>query len=185
VINGRYEIARWLGGGANGVVYAVLDHHQHETSALKFLLNFNRHAPWAEAQLLTRLGGQFILPVRNADHALGLPFVVTEIAVHGSVESQIGIGVEPQLAVRWVRNACQGVARMHDMRLLHNDLKPENLFLSSDQKAMVGDLGLASLWDASGHGHFGGTPATIAPEVATVGVTVPRVDWHLHRPSSV
>jgi serine/threonine protein kinase len=186
ILNNRYEVLAPLGGGANGAVYEVRDHNTGQISALKLLLTFNPTAPWEEAHILTGLEGEFILPVRNADVANGLPFLVTPVASHGTLADKIvtGVGVSTNDAVRWVRQATQGIARIHDLGLLHNDIKPDNIFLDADGDALVGDLGLASLRDIHGHGPFAGTPSTMAPEVATIGATVPQADWQLHRPTS-
>ncbi|SEQ78884.1 serine/threonine-protein kinase [Arthrobacter sp. OV608] len=158
-----------LGSGGQGVVYEVFDHHLKQKSALKILTEVAPHEVWKEAELLTRLSGKFLLPVRNADLVNGLPYVVTEIARHGTTDNLLtpGIGVSPSVAVRWVIHACRGIARMHDFGLVHNDIKPGNLFLDSHGDALVGDLGFASQLRPSGGAPLsGGTPATMPPEVA-------------------
>lgn len=187
LIGARYEVLRLLGRGSHGVVYEVFDHRTQQTSALKFLSMVNPTAPWAEAQVLVGLEGEFVLPVRNAHEELGVPYIVTEVARHGTVEGRIptGVGVPTDQAIRWVQQACRGAARVHDRGLLHNDIKPENLFLTAEDEVLLGDFGIASLRDHSGHGTFGGTPETMAPEVALVGATVPQSDWSQHRPTSI
>jgi len=158
-----------LGSGGQGVVYEVFDHHLKQRSALKILTGVAPHEVWKEAELLTRLSGKFLLPVRNADLVNGLPYVVTEIALHGTTEDRLsnGTGVPPATAVRWVIHACRGVARMHDNGLVHNDIKPGNLFLDSHGDALIGDLGYASQLRPSGGAPLaGGTPTTMPPETA-------------------
>jgi serine/threonine protein kinase len=187
IIHQRYEVVRPLGQGANGAVYEVYDHNTQQTSALKLMLTFDPSAPWAEAHMLSGLEGEFLLPIRNADVEGGLPFLVTPVARHGATADKItpNVGVPVPQAVRWTRQATQGIARIHDLGLLHNDIKPDNIFIDDDGDALVGDLGLASLIDITGHGHFAGTPTTMAPEVATIGATILQPDWHFHRPTSV
>lgn len=187
LINGRYEVLDKLGQGANGAVYRVQDHTQNMVVALKLLLVVNPLTAWAEAHVLTGLRGQYVLPILNADLASGAPFIVTEVARHGSAADalQAGVGVDIDRAVRWVQQACRGTARVHDVGLLHTDIKPENLFIDDHGDALVGDLGLACLRDANGRGHFTGTPPTMAPEVASIVVTLPQSQWPLQRPMSV
>jgi eukaryotic-like serine/threonine-protein kinase len=43
-----------------------------------------------------------------------------------------------------MRQASMGVARAHDKSLVHNDIKPANLFLTANKECLVGDFGLAS-----------------------------------------
>lgn len=170
IIAGRYEVRRPLGKGNFGEVYEVLDLHLKHVCALK-LLATTPFGNWAEAQILRQVHGEFILPVLGADLAAGRCYVVTELATHGTVAHQItSVGIPITLATRWARQACQGVARLHDHRLLHGDIKPENLFLNSRQDALVGDLGLAQLQDSNGMVEACGSKPTMAPEVARVGV---------------
>ena len=171
IIAGRYEVTRLLGRGTFGEVYEVVDLHLKQICALK-LLETTPFGNWAEAQILRQVHGEFVLPVLNADLAAGRAYVVTELAMHGTVADQIisGVGIPLALATRWTRQACQGVARIHDHRLLHGDIKPENLFLNSRKDALVGDLGLAQLQDENGMVEACGSKPTMAPEVARVGV---------------
>lgn len=185
VIANRYEVRRNLGSGAYGQVLEVFDHHLGQVSALK-LFNPTTTNTWAEAQVLTHLDGEFILPVRNADIAQGVPYVVTALATHGTVGSKIipEVGVPTARAVRWTRQACQGLARIHDHKLLHRDIKPDNLFLTGELDALVGDLGLAQLHDQNGCAEVAGTPVTAAPEVAAVAA-LPQDQWDRFRPYTV
>jgi serine/threonine protein kinase len=169
IIANRYEVVAHLGKGGQGVVYSVFDHHLQEESALKIMTSIGAGGVWREASLLTQLSGKFLLPVRNADLAQGVPFVVTEIARHGTTWDRmtVDVGVPTERAVQWVIHASRGASRMHDHSLVHNDLKPENLFLDSKGDALLGDLGFASELKASGYAALtGGTPATMSPEVA-------------------
>ena len=172
IIAGRYEVRKSLGQGSFGEVYEVFDLHLSQVCALKLL----RAAPfghWAEAQILRQVRGEYILPVLNADLAAGRAYVVTELATRGTVADQIegGVGLPVSVAVRWARQACQGVARLHDLNLLHGDIKPENLFLNERGDALVSDFGLAQLQDAGGMAKACGSKPTMAPEVARVGVS--------------
>jgi len=61
---------------------------------------------------------------------------------------------------------------MHDSQLVHNDVKPANLFLNAQGDVLLGDLGYASSLDAQGRAHLrGGTPGTMSPEAAIAALT--------------
>jgi serine/threonine protein kinase len=104
--------------------------------------------------------------------ASGRPYLVTELAQHGTLESQLATagtcGLEVDDVVRLIRHACYGVARAHDLLLVHNDVKPANLFLNAEGECMVGDFGFAALTPHAGGlvQPPGGTPETAAPEIA-------------------
>lgn len=172
VIANRYIVRRQLGQGGQGEVYEVTDSHEGDVVALKLLTSIRAGTPWVEAQILRRLADPHILPIRNADVASGRPYIVTELARHGTVEDRLvqagACGLEVDEVIRLVRQACHGVARGHDLRLLHNDIKPGNLFLNAQGECLVGDFGFASMLPV-GHtttAPAGATPETTAPEVA-------------------
>ena len=173
VIADRYEVLENLGSGQHGEVWRVRDHNLDADYALKLLGSQQIGGPWAEAQLLNSLSGDFILAVRNADTTpQGTRYLVTDVAKHGTVADRIDpvLGVPEEQAVSWVREACNGLARVHRHGLLHRDVKPENLFLTESGKCLVGDLSLAGVQNADGCVAAGGTLETMAPEVGAVAV---------------
>jgi serine/threonine-protein kinase len=152
-------------------VYAAFDHHEQELVALKLL----QPTPdlWAEAAILRRLSDHHILPIRNADIHMGQPFLATVLASHGSIDHRISSAVAAGLTtddtVRWIRQACHGISRGHDSGLVHNDIKPANLFLNDKEECVVADWGFAASIDpATGLALvLGATAETVAPEIAT------------------
>jgi serine/threonine-protein kinase len=173
MIGGRYEVKRVLNPGGQGDVYVVLDTFQQAVGVLK-LIDMTKlpGGVWDEAQVLQHLADDHILKIMNADVTSGQPYIVTALAEHGTLKDQLdaggGLGLPVDRVVDWLRQACMGVARAHDAMLVHNDLKPENLFLSSKGECLVGDFGLASLVPKPplvGVAR-GATPTTAAPEVA-------------------
>lgn len=173
VIGGRYVVQSQLSaGGGAGEVYEVLDSYEGEVVVLKLIRNVPTGNPWHEAQILRRLSDPHILPIRNADIALGIPYIVTERATHGTLETKLvasgGLGVDVGEVIQWMRQASYGVARSHDLGLTHNDIKPANLFLNAQGEALVGDFGGASLipTGTSSTIAFQATADTVAPGVA-------------------
>jgi serine/threonine protein kinase len=167
----RYELRSQLGAGAQGEVYEAFDRHEREVVAIK-MLGSNPSGLWNEAEILRKLSDHHILPIRNADIHLGQPFLTTVLASHGSIADGITAagfaGLTTDDTVRWIREACHGVARGHNSGLIHNDIKPANLFLNDKDECVVADWGFASAIDpATGQATvFGATAETVAPEVA-------------------
>jgi serine/threonine protein kinase len=174
VIAGRYLLRRRLGApGTQGEVYEALDTYEGDVVAVKLLTGLlPPGGPWVEARILRRLADHHILPIRNADLASGVPYLVTELATHGTLDGTLATagpcGLDVDDVVRWTCHACHGVARAHDLLLLHNDLKPANLFLNAQGECLVGDFGFASLLPvgATVVQPAGATAMTAAPEVA-------------------
>ena len=62
---------------------------------------------------------------------------------------------------------CEGLAHMHSMRVLHRDIKAENIFTDGKGADKIGDLGLGRLLSVhSTHARTGvGTPLYFSPEM--------------------
>jgi serine/threonine-protein kinase len=178
MIGGRYEVKEVLKAGGQGEIYVVLDHHEHAVGVLKLIdTKLLPAGVWDEARVLRHLDDDHILKIRNADVTAGQPFIVTALAEHGTLQTALeatkGLGLPVDDVTTWMRQACIGVARAHDASLIHNDIKPANLFLNANGECLVGDFGLASLAPPPpivGVAH-GATPHTAAPEVAAAWAT--------------
>lgn len=172
LIGNRYQVLSQLGTGGQADAYRARDTYENDVVAIKLLRSVPTTRPWLEAEALRHLSDPHILPIRNADVDTGQPFIVTELAMHGTLDDKLaatnGCGVGTDEVVRSIRQACSGVGRAHAAGLIHNDLKPQNLFLNSEGECLVGDFGGASLLPEGvvSVAALATTPAIAAPEVA-------------------
>ncbi len=162
----RYAIVGELGSGGNGTVYRAVDRKLGREVALKLLSNGEEIFAVREAHALTALESPHVLRVFNAGIHGDVPFIATDIATMGSVEDQIvdKLGVRPALAVRWIRQALVGLDYCHRKRILHRDLTTGNIFLNSEDHALLGDFGAAANLDENGTAPTGGNQHCRAPE---------------------
>jgi uncharacterized protein YecT (DUF1311 family) len=69
---------------------------------------------------------------------------------------------------RLLRDVASALAYAHDRRVVHRDVKPENIFLGADGRALLGDFGIARRLGPDAVptlvGSAAGTPAYMAPE---------------------
>jgi eukaryotic-like serine/threonine-protein kinase len=108
MIANRYRLEALLRRGGYGEVWRAFDTHRSHLVALKLILHRNRTATWHEASLLTALKDEHILEVNNADVAVDLPYLDTALA-HCSLDAKsMPLGVEPGLAVDWMRRSLRG-----------------------------------------------------------------------------
>lgn len=183
----RFEILGVLGAGAQGVVLLAVDHADavSEPVALKVLRRFQeadlaaldrlRH----EARILAWLNHAHIVQVHRLLEKNGLPIVVMEYVQGASALELLARepgGLPASVAVEIGRSAVLALRAAFDtpgldgqpLRIVHRDVKPANLLLSSAGVAKVVDFGIATravvAADGEGEGTFMGTPGYVAPE---------------------
>src|SRR5215469_11325533 len=132
---GNYRLLRLLGEGGQASVYLGEHVYLRNQAAVKV-----RHAALTEeeqtvflqeAQTLVRLAHQHI--VRVLDFALqdGMPFLVMEYATHGTLRQRHprGTRVPMDQILTYVKQVDSALQYTHDQRLVHRDVKPENMLL--------------------------------------------------------
>jgi serine/threonine protein kinase len=137
-----------------------------------------------EARILRAADSDHVVRVYDIGEADGTPYFVMTYADRGTVADLIDQGrVEVERVVSLMRQAGDGLAVLHAKGVVHRDIKPQNLLLTSDgmgrERLMVADLGVAkALIHASGLTDVVGTPAYMAPEQAIGGGVDERADVH-------
>jgi len=119
-----------------------------------------------EGLILAKINSPQVITIYDFGFAEGVPFLVTEfiegntlaelIQQNGALPWDIGLFVVQQLA--------QGLAAIHNQNIIHQDIKPENIFISDDGKVKLGDLGFSVSTDQADQS-IQGTPAYFAPEI--------------------
>jgi serine/threonine-protein kinase len=101
--------------------------------------------------------------------ASGLPFLVLEWVAGGSIADLLRerVVLSPLRATRLALDACRGLWAVHRVGLVHRDVKPANLLLTSRGCVKLADFGLAVPLSASGRfvpDAVSGTPSYFSPE---------------------
>lgn len=79
--------------------------------------------------------------------------------------------------VRLLKAACQALAYAHDRKVLHQDVKPSNLLVTSDGSVQVVDFGLSSILDNERNApRIAASPGYMAPEALTIAVPTAALD---------
>ncbi|MGH7582207.1 MAG: protein kinase domain-containing protein [Gemmatimonadales bacterium] len=176
MLDGKLLVIRKIGGGAMGVVYEALDVRTQARCAIKLL-----QPQWAaRAEALAALR-QEVAAAQSVTHQNLLrvnyfadegpyKYLVMEYLDGADLGTHLArrggkLPVEDGLAV--LRQVAAGLDYLHDKGLVHQDLKPQNVFVTAAGEVRVLDYGIAKVvraHGAQGAQASGGTLAYMAPE---------------------
>ena len=187
----RYSLDSEIGRGGMGVVWRGEDQVLGRDVALKRigmapggasadLLRAEREARLAASLNHPNVVAVFDLVVENDEHWLVMEYVdsrnLAEVV-------RTGGPLSPDSAARLMAQAADALAAAHDSGIVHRDVKPSNILVSPHGRVKLTDFGIARMnQDATltQTGMVTGSPAYIAPEVASGSPATPASDvWSL------
>jgi hypothetical protein len=160
---GKFEVLRRLGDGGMGVVYVARDMSLGRDVALK-TLPAPRDGSVArlrdEARAMAALNHGSLATIYGLEVWRRTPVLVVEYLAGGTLADRLTRGSLPQAEVLTLGvRLADALTYMHERGLLHRDVKPGNIGLTSDGVPKLLDFGLSA--DA---GTPAGTPAYLPPE---------------------
>ncbi len=174
---GNYRLLRLLGRGGFADVYLGEHAYLKKPAALKVLhLRLDEQDAeqfLREAQTLARLDHPHIVRVLDFAVQDGTPFLVMEYAVGGTLRKlhPTGTRVPLERILAYVTQVASALQYAHHQRLMHRDVKPENMLLGAREEVLLGDFGLAMLTPSTRSGStqamdpaMAGTAPYLAPE---------------------
>jgi hypothetical protein len=125
-----------------------------------------------EAEVLRRIQHPNVVAVHESGVGPdGTPFLVADLVEGEELAQRLTRGgpLPPAEAARIVAAVARGIAAAHAVRVLHRDLKPQNIMLRKDGAPVLLDFGIARDEDGSTltqSGAMVGTPMYMSPEQA-------------------
>lgn len=97
----------------------------------------------AEPQHLALLNSANIISIMDAAFVdTNYAYFLTPFYERGDLDDELERGIIGNLrAVSMIRDVLSGLSHLHTVNLLHRDLKPQNILLSNDDHAIIGDFG--------------------------------------------
>jgi serine/threonine protein kinase len=98
----------------------------------------------AEALLVAQLRHPHIIRVLDFDLEGETPFLVMDYAPNGTVRQRYpeGTQLEPRIMLAYVEQVVDALDYIHSLRLIHRDVKPENLLLGANGEVLLSDFGI-------------------------------------------
>jgi serine/threonine protein kinase len=168
---GKYLVRQKLGTGGWSIVFAGVHQTLNMPVAIKmmrhnmamdeeFLENFHR-----EARTIASLNHPSIIKVYDIEEMFRTVFIMMEMLEGRSLEEELEqFGrLSPARAVDYLIQVCQGLAYAHKKGIVHQDIKPANIFIREDDRIKILDFGLA-VPVGSEEFDFSGTVQYMSPE---------------------
>lgn len=181
----RYEIIMKIGSGGMADVYKAKDHVLNRLVAIKVLKQeYSTDATFVkkfrvEAQSAAGLSHPNIVNVYDVGEDEGVYFIVMELVQGITLKNYIDM--KGKLDIREALNIsvqiASGLSAAHENRIIHRDIKPQNIIMSRDGKVKVTDFGIAKVADSTTvTTTAAGTVHYISPEQARGGYSDERSD---------
>lgn len=169
---GKYRIRRRVGAGAFATVYEAYDTIEGISVALKIphpdqVEKESLNLIHKEVRLTARLDHDNILALRSAMMIDG-HFVIATPLGEQTLTDRLHYRLGPKTALSYTEQLLDGLAYAHEQRVIHCDIKPDNVILFPENHVRLADFGIAkvSLRTRTIVGSGQGTVGYIAPEQA-------------------
>jgi serine/threonine-protein kinase len=177
LIGGRYRLEEKIGSGGMSTVYRAFDPTLERWVAIKLMHSDISRDPdqlerfRREARAVAQLNHPHVVTVIDAGEDEGAPYIVFEYVEGETLKERIKRqGRLPvSEAVAYAIEIGRALEGAHAARLVHRDVKPQNVLIDADGRAKVTDFGIARSLEAHGltaTGRVLGTTDYVSPEQA-------------------
>ena len=167
---GKYVATDIIGSGAFSIVYRGYHADLNMPVAIKMMkhdLYFNpdfQKSMITEAKTIAQLSHENIITVYDIEERFKTTFIVMEYLEGSSLREMLHVmqRIPVKSVINYLVQLCRGLQYAHDRQIVHQDIKPGNIFILPNGKIRILDFGLASPFGSEGH--MIGSPYYMAPE---------------------
>ncbi len=175
LFDNRYKFVQDLGNGGFGKVFLAKEEKSNHLVAIKQLHNKNKKQQDAliyEMQMIGRFNHPNIVSYKHHFVQDELLYIVMEYCSNGSLRGMMRKEkVSATFLWKWINTLTETLQYVHEKKIIHHDIKPDNILFTEDRVIKISDFGIANTG--------GGTRAYMSPEALsweTVAVQDERVD---------
>jgi serine/threonine protein kinase len=171
---GNYELVRLLGHGGFAEVYLGKHIYLNTQAAIKVLQRQSNDEALEkflqEARIIAGLKHPHIVGVLEFGVEEQRPFLVMPYATHGTLRRcyRRGNAFSPAIILPHIRQIADALYYAHERKIIHRDVKPENMLLDGNNTVLLSDFGLALRERSTYHSvhstDSAGTTLYMAPE---------------------
>jgi eukaryotic-like serine/threonine-protein kinase len=176
-LSGRYRLEAKLGSGGMSTVYLARDETLDRPVAVKVMhREMSEQADQLErfrqeARAVAKLSHPNVVSVIDAGEDGGYPYIVFEYVEGETLKQRIArVGeLDPQEAIAYAIEIARGLTVAHARKMVHRDIKPQNVLIDSEGRAKLTDFGISRQLEQDGMtatGRVLGTTDYVAPEQA-------------------
>jgi predicted ATPase/class 3 adenylate cyclase/DNA-binding CsgD family transcriptional regulator len=146
---GNYRLLRLIGRGSFAEVYLGEHLHLNTSAAIKVLhahlTSEDSERLRTEARMMASLIHPHIVRVLDFGVEDGVPFLVMQYAPNGTLRERHPKGSQVPLdsIVSYVRPVAEALDYIHQQKLIHRDVKPENMLLGPQNEVLLTEFGIA------------------------------------------
>jgi eukaryotic-like serine/threonine-protein kinase len=178
ILGGRCRVESLIGRGAFSAVYLARCTDDFETDAERAVKVVAATGQAADdyrarfqraAELAARVDHPRILHVHAWAETEGRLYLIMDSARSSLADRVRESHVPVKEAISLVSDAAAGLEALHDLGAIHRNIKPSNILIDADGRALITDLGLAQLSTSASASpvHHPGTPEYMSPEQET------------------
>ena len=151
---GEYRLTRKLGGGTFGDVYLGEHTSNNSPAAVKILqvrlTNSEDLKDYInEIRSLFRLQHPNIVPLLDFGIERDTPFLIMAYAPNGTLRQPKGTRLPLDTLINYIKQVAEALQHAHDGKLIHRDVKPDNILSGPNGQVWLSDFGIVSIAHSS------------------------------------